>query len=52
MYIDHLTLAGIFVASLYLILPLWFGKEVLRVEEGGVTEPVHTPCGDPIEDLG
>ena len=32
MFIDSLTLAGITAASLFLLLPLFFGKETLRVD--------------------
>ena len=33
MYFDNLTIAGIFVVSLYGLLPLLFGGEILRVNE-------------------
>lgn len=33
MYIDNLTLAGLFGAALYSLLPLLFGREIYRVEE-------------------
>jgi hypothetical protein len=34
MILDNLSIAGLFVASLYLLLPLLFGKELWRVDEG------------------
>lgn len=46
MYIDTLTIAGIIAASLFLLLPLWFGREFIRVEEEGA-ERAPIPCGDP-----
>ena len=33
MYFDNLTIAGILVVSLYGLLPLLFGGEILRVNE-------------------
>ena len=33
MFIDNLTLSGISVVSLFLLLPLFFGKELLRVKQ-------------------
>lgn len=33
MFIDNLTLSGISVVSLFLLLPLFFGKEFLRVKQ-------------------
>ena len=33
MYIDNLTIAGVVVASLYGLLPLFFGRKLLRVDE-------------------
>ncbi|MCG6898197.1 MAG: hypothetical protein LJE61_00220 [Thiocapsa sp.] len=32
MYIDNLTIAGATVTALYLLMPLLFGREMLRVE--------------------
>jgi hypothetical protein len=47
MYIDTLTIAGIIASSLFLLLPLWFGRELIRVEEEGADRsPV--PCGEPV----
>lgn len=54
MYFDNLTLAGLAVAGLYLLLPLLFGRELLRVEEAETAgdtpaRPTRivaaTPCG-------
>ena len=36
MILDNLSLVGLFVASLYLFLPLLFGKEIWRVDEEGL----------------
>jgi hypothetical protein len=33
MYIDNLTIAGILVVIPFALLPLLFGREILRVEE-------------------
>ena len=33
MILDNLSIAGLFIASLFLLLPLLFGKEFLRVDE-------------------
>ena len=33
MYFDNLTIAGILVVALYGLLPLLFGREIIRVEE-------------------
>lgn len=33
MYFDNLTITGLLAAGLYLLLPLLFGREILRVEE-------------------
>lgn len=33
MYFDNLTIAGIVAVSLYALLPVLFGKEILRVED-------------------
>jgi len=42
MILDNLSLAGLLIASLYLLLPLLFGKETWRVDEGGA-EPEAVP---------
>ena len=41
MFIDSLTLAGIAAASLFLLLPLFFGKETLRVDNECREEPIR-----------
>jgi hypothetical protein len=41
MILDNLSVVGLFIASLYLLLPLLFGRELWRVDEAagiGVTE--------------
>ena len=46
MFFDHLTFAGIAIVSLYGLLPLLFGKELLRVEEEETECPkTSTDCG-------
>ncbi len=37
MILDNLSIAGLLIASLYLLLPLLFGKELWRVDEGAGT---------------
>ena len=41
MYFDNLTMAGLLTVALYALLPLLFGREMLRVEEeqGGSGSP-------------
>jgi hypothetical protein len=49
MYIDNLTLAGLAAASLYLLIPFLFGREVLCVEmdvQGSETQQPD-PANDP-----
>jgi hypothetical protein len=37
MFFDNLTIAGLVAVSFYALLPLLFGKEILRVEEDAET---------------
>jgi hypothetical protein len=46
MYVDNLTIAGVLAASLYAFLPLLFGRETLRIEEG--TGTGRGPRGAPV----
>lgn len=39
MYFDNLTIAGILVVALYGLLPLLFGREIIRVEADSETQP-------------
>jgi hypothetical protein len=48
MILDNLSVIGLFIASLYLLLPLVFGKELWRVDEGAdiaVPESVPVDAG-------
>jgi hypothetical protein len=48
MILDNLSIVGLFVASLYLLLPLLFGKELWRVDEdarAGLTESAPAEAG-------
>ena len=48
MFIDNLTIAGVAAASLYALLPLFFGKETLRVSESA--DPVgESPARKPAD---
>lgn len=40
-YFDTLTIAGLAIGSLYLLLPLWFGRETLRVDEQALEHEMH-----------
>jgi hypothetical protein len=49
MILDNLSIVGLFVTSLYLLLPLLFGKELWRVDEGvrtGVTKTASSEAGN------
>jgi hypothetical protein len=37
MYVDNLTIAGLASAFVYTLLPLFFGRETLRVDESAET---------------
>jgi hypothetical protein len=43
MYFDSLTIAGLAVASVTAILPLLFGREMIRVQEDGTTATTPSP---------
>jgi hypothetical protein len=42
MILDNLSIAGLFVASLYLLLPVLFGQELWRVDEDPTQVPGET----------
>ena len=37
MYFDNLTIAGLAIASVTALLPLFFGREMIRVHEDGTS---------------
>lgn len=49
MYIDNLTLAGIAVSALYLLLPVLFGHETLRVAPDAPHPEAAKPVAPPRE---
>jgi hypothetical protein len=50
MYIDQLTIAGMLTVGLYALLPLLFGREVIRVDDEAAAEPVRAPCPEPLKE--
>jgi hypothetical protein len=42
MILDNLSIAGLFIASLYLLLPILFGQELWRVGEDPTQVPGKT----------
>jgi hypothetical protein len=47
MILDNLSFAGLFVASLFLLLPLLFGREFWRVDEASAqAQPGQTTPDD------
>jgi hypothetical protein len=50
MYFDNLTIAGLVTAGLYLLLPLLFGRELVRVEEeSDPSSRSERPASPPLE---
>jgi hypothetical protein len=43
MYFDNLTIVGLTVASVMALLPLFFGKEMIRVQEDDTRASVPSP---------
>lgn len=46
MILDNLSIVGLLVTSLYLLLPLLFGRELWRVDEAGGRAVPETATGE------